>query len=183
MSNKKGFTLIELLVVILIIGILATLVIINVSNARKSARDTKRVADLKSIQTALEMYYEKHKAYPSTIPVGQTVAISWGTCSAYGSHGTSGDTGWIPGLAPEFIPVLPSDPKSKGNDGCYIYVSDGMDFKLKAHKTMETCANNSSGTPDCNDPSNPTSIKEMSDGIPATGENSIAVFTTKAKDW
>jgi type IV pilus assembly protein PilA len=45
---RKGFTLIELLVVIAIIGILATIVIINVAGARTKAIDTKAFADLQA---------------------------------------------------------------------------------------------------------------------------------------
>ena len=63
---KKGFTLIELLVVMFIIAILASLVIVNVNSARKTARDAKRMSDLKSIQGALEMYNNKSGSYPKT---------------------------------------------------------------------------------------------------------------------
>ena len=66
-NKKKGFTLIELLVVIAIIGILSTLAVVSLQNARKSARDAKRIADIKQIQTALELYYQDNNEYPATI--------------------------------------------------------------------------------------------------------------------
>ncbi|PIS13297.1 MAG: prepilin-type cleavage/methylation domain-containing protein, partial [Candidatus Tagabacteria bacterium CG09_land_8_20_14_0_10_41_14] len=57
-KNKKGFTLIELLVVIAIIGILSSVVLASLNSARKKARDARRVADIKQIQLALEMYFD-----------------------------------------------------------------------------------------------------------------------------
>ncbi len=63
-KNKKAFTLIELLVVIAIIGILATLAVVALQQARKNARDAKRIADVKQIQTALELYYNQVGSYP-----------------------------------------------------------------------------------------------------------------------
>ena len=66
MKNKKAFTLIELLVVIAIIGILATISVIALSNARSKARDTKRVADIKQVQTALELFFNDKGRYPTT---------------------------------------------------------------------------------------------------------------------
>lgn len=57
MKQQKGFTLIELLIVVAIIGLLATLAIVSLTSAQQRARDTKRVADVKAIQTALELYW------------------------------------------------------------------------------------------------------------------------------
>src|SRR3989339_1782904 len=54
-KSESGFTLIELLVVIGIIAILATIGAINFSSARAKARDAKRVADIKQIQSAIEV--------------------------------------------------------------------------------------------------------------------------------
>lgn len=64
-KNQTGFTLIELLVVIAIIGLLSTLAVVAMNGARQKSRDAKRVADIKQIQTALEMYYNDKAAYPT----------------------------------------------------------------------------------------------------------------------
>ena len=61
-----GFTLVELLVVIAIIGLLSSVVTLSLTNARKKSRDVKRLADLKQIITALDLYYDKYGQYPST---------------------------------------------------------------------------------------------------------------------
>lgn len=63
-KTKSAFTLIELLVVIAIIGLLATLSVVALNNARAKARDAKRVSDIKQIQTALELYYNDVMSYP-----------------------------------------------------------------------------------------------------------------------
>ncbi len=65
--NKKGFTLIELLVVIAIIGLLSTLAVVSLSNARLKARNAKRMSDLKQISTAIELYSSDQdtSAYPT----------------------------------------------------------------------------------------------------------------------
>ncbi|MEI7452143.1 MAG: LamG-like jellyroll fold domain-containing protein [Candidatus Falkowbacteria bacterium] len=64
-NKKTGFTLIELLVVIAIIGLLATVAIVALQNARAKSRDAKRVADVKEIQTALQAFYASKMHYPS----------------------------------------------------------------------------------------------------------------------
>jgi prepilin-type N-terminal cleavage/methylation domain-containing protein len=77
MKNKKaGFTLIELLVVVAIIGLLATLSLVALNSARQKARDAKRVADVKQIQTALELYYNDNYGYPDTVTSGSILSAS-----------------------------------------------------------------------------------------------------------
>lgn len=63
-QQASGFTLIELLIVIAIIGLLATLAIVSLTGAQRKARDTKRIADAKQYQGALELYYNDNNRYP-----------------------------------------------------------------------------------------------------------------------
>ncbi len=72
-NNKSGFTLIELLVVIAIIGLLSTLSLLALNQARARARDTKRISDVRQMQTALELYYNDHAEYPSSAPAGGSI--------------------------------------------------------------------------------------------------------------
>ncbi len=65
MKKNKGFTLIELLVVIAIIGVLASVVLASFNSARKKSRDARRIADIKQLQLALELYFDSNNAYPS----------------------------------------------------------------------------------------------------------------------
>ena len=73
-NKKQAFTLIELLVVIAIIGILATLAVVSLQNARSRARDSKRIADVRQMQTALELYFNDWNAYPTSSSIATTIA-------------------------------------------------------------------------------------------------------------
>ena len=64
-KKEKGFTIVELLIVIVVIGILATLVIVTFSGIQQRARDTQRQTDINAIQGHLEAYYASTGTYPT----------------------------------------------------------------------------------------------------------------------
>lgn len=67
MFKRKAFTLIELLIVIAIIAILAGIVIASTTGATKKARDSRRVADIQMLQTAIVQYEADNGRYPATL--------------------------------------------------------------------------------------------------------------------
>ena len=63
--SEDGFTLVELMVVIVIIGLLATAVMINVLPSQDRAMVTKAKADIATLEQAMEMYRLDNFTYPS----------------------------------------------------------------------------------------------------------------------
>lgn len=64
-SKQSGFTIVELLIVIVVIGILATLVIVTFSGIQQKARDTKRQTDITALASQLEVFYANNTFYPT----------------------------------------------------------------------------------------------------------------------
>jgi prepilin-type N-terminal cleavage/methylation domain-containing protein len=68
--KTKGFTLIELLVVVAVIGILATIVLGSLSNARTRAEEARFIAEVSNFRSAMELYYLDNGTYPTNSFVG-----------------------------------------------------------------------------------------------------------------
>jgi len=113
MWKNKGFTLIELLVVVAIIGILASVVLASLNSAREKSRDARRLSDVKQIQTALSLYYDKYGTYP---PNTDNDYSGWDT-GCYGGN----DTFIAPLGTEKFISKTPCDPSTTSLSGGYRY--------------------------------------------------------------
>lgn len=66
LNTQKGFTLIELLVVVAIIGMLSSVVLAALNDARAQAQNTSRLNTIKQYMTALELYRDQSGGYPLT---------------------------------------------------------------------------------------------------------------------
>jgi prepilin-type N-terminal cleavage/methylation domain-containing protein len=62
--GQGGFTLVELLVVIAILGILAAIVLFNISGVNASAACNAMKTDGATIQAAADLYYNNKAVYP-----------------------------------------------------------------------------------------------------------------------
>lgn len=65
-QKESGFSLVELMVVVFIMGLLATLIIVNVAPVGDRSRVTKAQADISNLENALEQYSLDLYTYPST---------------------------------------------------------------------------------------------------------------------
>ena len=130
-KNKSGFTLIELLVVIAIIGLLASVVLLALNSARQKSRDAKRLADVRQIASAFELFFNDVSAYPS-IGYNANIVFGSGDTSAQNPQGTKVL------LTPTYIGLIPTAPSpqdgtctaggSGGNQ--YYYQSNGTTYTL-----------------------------------------------------
>ncbi len=106
-NKQKGFTLIELLVVIAIIGLLASVVLLALNSARARSRDAKRLADVRQMSSAIELYVNDNGAYPATL--GSLIAT------------------YMPSLPTAPTPV---DGGCFGSNNTYVYSSTATSYTI-----------------------------------------------------
>lgn len=142
---KKGFTLIEMIVVVFIIALLASIVIVEVNNSRMNARDAKRIQDIDTINTAIQLYADANSGqYPAPIAASAPVC----GCGCWVISAPTGDSNYDRWLASAtmlqpYISTLPADPinnYSRGYEYIYSCVNTGAgpyDYKIEA-RNMES---------------------------------------------
>lgn len=169
-NDMRGFTLIELMVVIAIISILIGITFVGTAPSVQAGYDARRKADLVSIKTALELYYNQNGSYPTTNG-------SWSSQDGTGGT-TNNGTNWIPGLASTYIQKLPQDPlypTPSNNAVCigggwhseYLYDSNGANYKLLAHCPASSNVPATKATDDYYDPVRTTWAWMVCSGEPA----------------
>jgi prepilin-type N-terminal cleavage/methylation domain-containing protein len=76
LKNQSGFTLIEILIVVILLGILATIIIPQISVSTDDAKLNTLTTNLSQLRNSIEVYYYQHKntypgvAVPATKPSG-----------------------------------------------------------------------------------------------------------------
>tara|TARA_Y100001949_G_scaffold169763_1_gene170117 strand:+ start:918 stop:1373 length:456 start_codon:yes stop_codon:yes gene_type:complete len=113
---NSGFSLIEILVVLLIIGLLSTLVVINVLPSQDRARVEKAKADIAIMGNALEMHRLERFTYPSS-ELGLKALLKTGEENSLNNVNNRG-----------YIKSLPKDPW--GNDYQYIIPGQNGEYDL-----------------------------------------------------
>jgi prepilin-type N-terminal cleavage/methylation domain-containing protein len=85
-SSRRGFTLIELLVAMVVLAILVTIGITNLSTAADKSADAAAVSDLRNAMSAEEAYRVDHESYadPSTLPLTLSTGVSLGGTATAG---------------------------------------------------------------------------------------------------
>lgn len=154
MSKSRGFTFVELLITITIIAILSAIALMTYTYVMKQGRDSKRMADLRAIQSALEQYYSDQGFYPFTNSTSPPIGLSE---LAVGNPFTNSIGNPVSPASPKtYIKSFPGDPTGVVS---YQYValpyySGSMCKNSSADKCTSYCLyaqleNTSSGLGNC----------------------------------
>ena len=111
---QRGFTLIEIMVVVVIIGLLAAIVAPNLIGNIDKAAVTRAKGDIRSIETALDLYRLDNFRYPTTDQGLQALVTNPGEATA---------RNWKP-----YLRSVPSDPWS--NTYQYLYPGQQREFDV-----------------------------------------------------
>ena len=114
-GRQAGFTLIEIMVVVVILGILAAVIVPRVLDRPDTARLVKAKQDLRTLESALNLYRLDNYAYPSTEQGLEALVTK--------PAGTPEARNWQAG---GYIDRLPVDPWQRP----YLYLSPGENGEI-----------------------------------------------------
>jgi len=134
-KNNRGFTLIELLVVIAIIGLLSSIVLVSLNSARMKARDARKIADFKNIQTALYMFYDQFGRMPN----------NYNSCCGACEGSTYYNQSMQELVSAGFLGVIPKSPGVGGY--CYYNYGAGNSIGAIMVTDLEAVPDTTTGIP------------------------------------
>ncbi len=113
---------------------------VSITYENKQDNDSIRKATLLKLQSAIEAYKSANGTYPNT-------SMVWKSSEVGDLWYSTPD--WIPGLAPNFMPTYPHDPRGveitkvaiclpSTWHNAYLYKSDGVNYKLISHCSSES---------------------------------------------
>ena len=109
--NQRGFTLIEVMIVVAILGVLATLVVVNIGGAQDTANINATKSNLQAVSQALDLFKLDNYRYP-TSSEGLEALVS------------------NPGTKPWRGPYVEAKELMDPWDGKFRYESDGKDVRI-----------------------------------------------------
>jgi len=120
---RKGFTLIELVIVIGVIGIIATILLLNINpgETQRKARDTQRIKDATTLQFILEQLLNEGATIPSTTNTIGASGGAWSNTAARTKSCSNSPQNWLGVDVCNFVNNIPVDPL----DGRTIRVVSG----------------------------------------------------------
>jgi len=145
MKTRKAFTLIELLIVIAIIGILSSVIYINLNSAKKKSEDAKIKSDVASLATALEVV----RADRNLNDIGWTTIVKDDTTNTENNINRWRDDGsttiGLSATGKPLIANLPVNPVQGGNFGIRV-ISNGYAIIANLNGSqVYWCNNNGNG--------------------------------------
>lgn len=119
-GKRKFFTILELFIVIAIISIIMAVIFMALSEYQARARDTQRLAELREIQHAIELYHLDHGKYPTRDASGfgwyyQTDTASWTSLMS---------------ILKKYLPRPITGPNLNPAHQYYLF-SNGKDYKVR----------------------------------------------------
>ena len=123
--QKNAFTMVELIVVVTILAILSSIWFVSYTSGISDARDSTRISDIASIQSALKQYQQARWSYPIPSPWDNMTLNVW-TTDPIATQGSMNNK-----VSISTLDRIPSDPKNKLHYS-YSITTNRQEYQLAA---------------------------------------------------